>query len=194
VNAFLCPQCRAVFKVPDAAAGKTAKCPKCGQLLRLPAAAFPPSPLTPPTVSVKAIPTEEPILDVLPVDDPESRPNVLPATEASGRHLPRGKSCPSCGGADFRRVKPRALIAFTWDRICKACGTRYTPPTPLWAALLFILTGVLFGGLGASILLVGAYVSAVNHTKSDESPPLFPFGLIVVGALVMVHGVRCLKK
>ena len=101
---------------------------------------------------------------------------------------------PSCGGAAFRRVKPRALIAFASDRVCKACGTRYTPPTPLWAALLFILTGTLFGGLGVSILLVGAYVSAVNHTKLDETPTLFPFGLIVVGALVIVHGVRCLKK
>jgi hypothetical protein len=42
--------------------------------------------------------------------------------------------------------------------------------------------------------LVDAYFSAVNHTKLDETPFLFQIGLIVVGVLVIVHGVRCLKQ
>src|SRR5262245_32764724 len=44
--------------------------------------------------------------------------------------LPVGVVCPHCGEAKFRQVRPQRLVAFGWDRLCKACGTRYAPPTP----------------------------------------------------------------
>ncbi|HZY90422.1 MAG TPA: hypothetical protein VFE78_36710, partial [Gemmataceae bacterium] len=50
--------------------------------------------------------------------------------------------CPDCGHAGFKGVRPNRLIAFTWDRVCKECGTRYTPPTPVWAGVVFILAGL----------------------------------------------------
>jgi hypothetical protein len=58
--------------------------------------------------------------------------------------LPISKKCPKCQGIDFKRVRPERYLAFTDDRVCKSCGTKYAPPTPLWAAVVFIVAGVLF--------------------------------------------------
>ena len=52
---------------------------------------------------------------------------------------PVASNCPHCGSKDFKRLKTEGLVAFTDDRKCAACGTRYTPPTPAWAAVAFIL-------------------------------------------------------
>jgi uncharacterized protein (DUF983 family) len=103
-----------------------------------------------------------------------------------GRSL---RDCPRCGGREFSRCKPKAWVAFVSDRKCKACGTRYTPPTPLWAAFIFIVVGVgtLVGGLAFVELLV-----------SRESPN--PLGLAfwaciaTVGGAALWHGVRALLK
>jgi hypothetical protein len=47
-------------------------------------------------------------------------------------------------------TRPTAVNGgFVKDRVCNRCGTRYTPPTPAWAALVFILLGIFF--LGGSI-------------------------------------------
>jgi hypothetical protein len=54
---------------------------------------------------------------------------------------PVAKTCPSCGSAAFKRVRVEKGIAFSDDRKCQECGTRYTPPTPAWAAVLFIASG-----------------------------------------------------
>ncbi len=55
--------------------------------------------------------------------------------------------CPKCGSARFKKVAPPGL-ALVYDRLCKDCGTRYTPPTPnsLLAAQL---------PMGAVLILVG---------------------------------------
>src|SRR5262245_8660516 len=41
---------------------------------------------------------------------------------------PIGRSCPECGDKEYTKRAPNALIAFTSDRVCNTCGTRYTPP------------------------------------------------------------------
>jgi hypothetical protein len=94
-------------------------------------------------------------------------------------------TCPSCGGGEFRSVRPERWIAFTWDRVCKSCGTRYTPPTPRWAGLVFILIGLPLAGLG----LFGAILGLAGGN---------PFALAcegalgLLGALAIVHGLRSL--
>src|SRR5258707_12385687 len=55
---------------------------------------------------------------------------------------PISKVCPCCGGSEFGRAKPATKVAFTDDRVCKACGTRYTLPTPRWASILFVIIGI----------------------------------------------------
>jgi hypothetical protein len=56
---------------------------------------------------------------------------------------PISEKCPQCGGSDFTIRQPETYVAFVCDRECKACQTRYTPPTPAWAGMLFILIGLL---------------------------------------------------
>ena len=49
--------------------------------------------------------------------------------------------CPNCGSGDYRTVDPDRTIAYVSDRVCRGCGTRYTPLTPRWAAILFCIVG-----------------------------------------------------
>ncbi len=58
--------------------------------------------------------------------------------------FPISRVCPQCGGKEYTRRAPTGAVAFTDDRVCNVCQTRYTPPTPTWAALVFILIGTLF--------------------------------------------------
>jgi hypothetical protein len=55
---------------------------------------------------------------------------------------PAKKGCPNCGATAHRKEKPQSFVAFKYDRLCKQCGTRYTPPTPIWARILFGIVGI----------------------------------------------------
>jgi hypothetical protein len=61
---------------------------------------------------------------------------------------PISTACPQCGGTQYARRKPGRRVAFVSDRLCRACNTRYTPPTPAWAAALFLLAGLTLPFLG----------------------------------------------
>jgi hypothetical protein len=100
---------------------------------------------------------------------------------------PISMACPQCGGADYARRKPNRQVAFVSDRVCRACNTRYTPPTPVWAAALFILAGLTlpFLGLGLAILLF--------HPLSIAG--LICEGVIaVLGVVALIGGIRELVK
>lgn len=60
--------------------------------------------------------------------------------------------CPKCGANDYKAVRPSAMVAFTDDRVCNACSTRYTPPTPFWARLIFGAFGLAATGVGGVIV------------------------------------------
>lgn len=92
---------------------------------------------------------------------------------------PVSKICPQCGSGDFTRVRPERWIAFAWDRVCGQCGTRYSPPTPLWAALVFLAIGLGFTALGV-----------VAFTAGDVCTML----LGPVGILAIIHGIRSILK
>jgi hypothetical protein len=72
---------------------------------------------------------------------------------------PISATCPQCGGTEYARRRPNRLVAFVSDRVCRACNTRYTPPTPVWAAVLFLLAGLTlpFLGLVLTSLLVDPF-------------------------------------
>jgi predicted nucleic-acid-binding Zn-ribbon protein len=59
-----------------------------------------------------------------------------------GTAYPVSPACPKCGAGDYESVKPEAMVAFVSDRVCRACSTRYTPPTPAWARLVFGAIGL----------------------------------------------------
>jgi hypothetical protein len=102
-------------------------------------------------------------------------------TRATGAPLsyPLSNKCPNCGSDKFTRERPQAWIAFAWDRVCSECNMRYTPPTPLWAAFVFIGVGLLLLGFGVVGLL-----------SRDICVGLI--GLLGLGALI--HGVRSLAN
>jgi hypothetical protein len=62
--------------------------------------------------------------------------------------FPVSKTCPNCGTKEFSRQKPERFVAFAPDRICVRCWKRYTPPTPVWAGLLFIFSAMALPILG----------------------------------------------
>jgi hypothetical protein len=68
--------------------------------------------------------------------------------ESVMNQYPISATCPQCGGTEYARRKPKRLVAFIDDRVCRACSTRYTPPTPVWGAVLFLLAGLTLPFLG----------------------------------------------
>jgi hypothetical protein len=69
---------------------------------------------------------------------------------------PIGETCPKCSSSEYTTTPSDAAVSYAPDRICSKCGTRYTPPTPRWAAITFILAGVILIGLVAYGFLTGS--------------------------------------
>ncbi len=102
------------------------------------------------------------------------------------------KVCPTCGCTEFKKVRPKGWVAFIDDRKCAECGDCYTPPTPRWAAVCFIVVGVfliaplplgigidLLSGRGASLpgwacygLLATLGVASVGHGVRNLGEPI----------------------
>jgi hypothetical protein len=105
---------------------------------------------------------------------------------------PVSRECPKCHGTEFKRVRPEGRIAFTDDRLCKTCGARYRPPTPLWAAVLFIV-------LGALILLVDIAAVWVGFRMREDfwlTLRTYVFLLLTLstGVGCIVYGLRCIRR
>lgn len=95
--------------------------------------------------------------------------------------------CPTCGNRAFEAVRPAQFVAFRSDRLCTACDTRYSPPTPAWAALLFIVLGLVVvaacsGSIVIAIVLGSMFALPLNA------------GLAVLGVLCLRQGVRSLRE
>jgi hypothetical protein len=82
---------------------------------------------------------------------------------------------------------------------CNECGTRYTPPTPAWAAVVFIVIGCILAGGG--LFAIGAFVWT-KHTQGDLEYVqmmwlallLVPGGAALLGVALLIHGIRTLTK
>jgi hypothetical protein len=105
-------------------------------------------------------------------------------------NYPVSAVCPKCGSSEYGKRRSEKWIAFTSDRVCKACSTRYTPPTPVWAAVVFILAGLLLGGFGA--------INIFFHFMATNPLGIPAMGcegfLGFVGVLAIIHGIRSLLK
>jgi hypothetical protein len=102
---------------------------------------------------------------------------------------PIAKVCPRCGSAAFQRVRvEKGRIAFTDDRRCRECRTRYTPPTPACAAILFIAAGGFFLVLDAGILVLGFLATARGM------PTFEAIAMIVMSAIAILPvGIVCVR-
>ena len=105
---------------------------------------------------------------------------------------PISATCPQCGGTEYTCRKPERLVAFVSDRVCRACNTRYTPPTPVWAAVLFIV-------IGAIILLVDIAAVWVGFVMGGDfwlALRTYVFLLLTLstGVGCVVYGLRRLRR
>jgi len=87
-------------------------------------------------------------------------------------------------------VKVERLIAFTDDRQCNECGTRYIPPTPTWAAVGFIVVGCLLSGVGVFMV-----VKPMNLRQNGLQCFYIGAAMLVPGGIApLVYGIRGLTK
>src|SRR5262249_25416578 len=99
--------------------------------------------------------------------------------------FPISRGCPSCGSKEYASRKPESFVAFAPDRTCKVCQVRYSPPTPTWGGVLFLVCGLALPVLGFVL------TALLVH-------PLSILGLAFEGAIclfalvVFVGGIRLL--
>ncbi|MFO0810320.1 MAG: hypothetical protein U0746_16985 [Gemmataceae bacterium] len=98
-----------------------------------------------------------------------------------GTAHPVSAICPACGGNDYKSVQPATMVSFTWDRVCKACSTRYTPPTPAWARAVFGVVGLAALG-GAAVMAYGTLTGAKHQPMLGLITPLV-IGVVGAGCL-----------
>ena len=118
-------------------------------------------------------------------------PSRVSADPTVADHLvkpPVARRCPGCGSDRYRKVKPRTTVAFAKNRVCLDCQTRYTPPTPIWGAVVFLgAGGLLAGAMGLAILV------RLSRPNPCGIPAMIIEGLIgLMGVYAFVHGVRIL--
>ena len=104
--------------------------------------------------------------------------------------LPVSSVCPKCSNTEFTRVRPEGWVSFAHDRVCNSCGTRYTPPTPIWAALIFLAAGLLLAGFGG----VSVFVRAASENPLQVPAGLCEAFLGVLGVLAIIQGIRSLAR
>jgi hypothetical protein len=102
---------------------------------------------------------------------------------------PINETCPKCGQTTFKGVRPETFVAFANDRICLGCGTRYTPPTPPWAAIVFLIVGTGFVLFALLIAVEGRAGGCMG-----EMAYFAGFTSLGVGIACVIHGIRTLKN
>lgn len=109
---------------------------------------------------------------------------------------PISERCPRCGGKEHIKQEPGTYIAFVSDRICTGCETRYTPPTPAWAGMLFILLGTLFVAWDVWII-VSTFIWPARGVSDFIGFFISGWGgaaFATFGIVCIVYGVRSLKR
>jgi len=140
------------------------------------------------------IPDEFP-KDTSPDPAPLARDRPLaPAPPPRGPGVyPVSRVCPNCGHAGYKSRRPERLVAFTWDRVCRECETRYTPPTPLWAAVVFLAVGFLFVVIGFGSIVLRLVSPGPEAALGVPAMACEGF-LGVLGVLAVVQGFRALAR
>ena len=103
---------------------------------------------------------------------------------------PLSSVCPKCGQKSHTTIKPSSWVAFRLDRLCTDCGARYTPPTPGWASVLFIVAGI-------ALTVGGPLFGLTVITAVGGGFPAFVLlgGPLSLGGLLAVgHGIRTLSE
>ena len=106
------------------------------------------------------------------IPEESARPGIVRGLHAVGMRIapegqyPLSETCPKCGSSEFKKVAPPGL-ALVYDRLCRACGTRYTPPAPpaLIAAQLPLGAVLVLLGLGLVALTIFGFLARQRGEK-----------------------------
>ncbi|MBI2825293.1 MAG: zinc-ribbon domain-containing protein [Planctomycetia bacterium] len=164
-----CSGCQAKFRIADEYAGKKAKCPKCGAVFRVPAAAEPPPiPVVPP---VSAGPTPDPVAP--PVVMPVSAPQPVRAIVAQSPH-PVEAAADSATAIASAAVTAVAIEADDEHVARYVARRRRRIEVPLWAWFAA-------GGVAVVLAVVAVYLanrpSAVAESAKKPVDPHAPVAL-----------------
>jgi hypothetical protein len=108
----------------------------------------------------------------------------------SRSRFPISSVCPACRSTAFKRVAPETPIAFVDDRICSDCKIRYTPPTPKWAALVFVLLGVFLLGM----VIYSATTDIISKSFSVRTARIFEAVIGFMAITVIVFGIKVFRE
>lgn len=195
--------CGKALNAPDALAGKKAKCPGCGAVLSIPAAAPPaakpsaPSPepaaLAPKPAAVPAAPAKTapakavqkpaaPGTKAVPKPTPLSQAKTEARPAAEGEDLHAHSACPSCNSFVSKK-----------DAICVQCGTHLVTGKQLSTvmtseptgpakniAILCLVLNLLLPGLG----------TLVGGGKSARKAGFLQLGMVLISVTLLVLGAR----
>lgn len=107
--------------------------------------------------------------------------------------------CPICDSDQYVCVAPDRQVAFTKDRVCQECGSKWQPATPRWAGWAFVALGTAF--LLIAVLATRAFLAHSWHETSDlrmagdvQTATIWSVIGYVVGGGAMRFGYRSLRQ
>lgn len=96
-------------------------------------------------------------------------PDTLPVAQSVGV----SRFCPACKGRDYKTRQEDGLLTVSLVRECRACGTRYTPPTNQWVACVL---------LGVGVPVVSTCLMLLGYAFYSEEVDLWTcFGIAMAG-------------
>lgn len=141
---FHCSSCQQFLRVPDDAAGKKAKCPKCQEVLTVPSAAVPP--VFPPLPSASAPPPPKP-------DPYAAGPSPYGSASYGGGPAPNPYASPLAESKEQMPIGDIRPGTFDVGDIFNIAFETYKANFGLClgASLLMLVVGVVFGGVTGAI-------------------------------------------
>lgn len=103
---------------------------------------------------------------------------------------PIAYDCPYCRNNEYTKIKPNKTIYWAKDRVCTLCQTRYTPPTPIWGSMLFLILGAILAI--ASVVPIWGSIFPLNPC-SLITIPLFSL-LMAMGIIACIEGVQSMFR
>ena len=122
--AVTCPECSAKMKAPDAAAGKKVKCPKCGEMLTVPAAqaefeVVEDEPAPPKKVKAEVEEEED--------EKPKKKAKAIAEDDEDEDEKPKKKRAQAEADEDEDAKPKKKAKAVTEDELRKAMGIKESP-------------------------------------------------------------------
>jgi len=191
-----CKNCLHQYTLPDNAVGKRARCKACGTV-------FVVEPIS------QTAPTKEELTDlfkdVVPSIQKHDTTQPLKSygqrdTSGAINVLPEHqihKCCPKCGSKRFKLAASSRPIAQKGlasmipirDRLCKKCGTQYSPTMPKIIPYVFIILGITLACLG-----VMAFFEPLMKGGSVQFRGWVKFAIILGGVFCFVAGIQMFRK